>query len=130
MCRDFPYIPYPTSKKRFFQLANLGKKLITLHTDFETAYNSYTTFDGSGNNTVTAIKYKNDKVFINKTQCFSNVTAEVWGYWIGGHQIVQKWIKGRKNTTLSEADILHYQRIIQIVQDTISISDEIDQILQ
>lgn len=130
MCRDFPYIPYPISKKRFFQLANLGKKLITLHTDFETAYNSYTTFDGSGNNTVTAIKYKNDKVFINKTQCFSNVTAEVWGYWIGGHQIVQKWIKERKNITLSEADILHYQRIIQIVQDTISISDEIDQILQ
>lgn len=129
MCRDFPYIPYPTSKKMFFQLASIGKKLIALHTDFETSYHAYTTFEGSGSNAVTSVKYKNGMVFINKTQYFSNVTTEVWEYWMGGHQIVQKWIKERKNSTLSENDIIHYQRIIQIVQDTITISDEIDRIL-
>lgn len=129
MCRDFPYIPYPTSKRRFFQLAKLGNDLISVHTNFELPFTAQTTFEGAGNNTVTAVKYKNNKVYINKTQAFSNVSAEVWDYWMGGHQIVQKWIKERKNCTLTNADVNHYHRIIHIVTETIKLSGEIDQIL-
>ena len=72
--------------------------------------------------------YKDNCVFINDTQFFSNVPEWAWTMFIGGHQPAQKWLKDRKGRTLDFEDILHYGRIVYALQETDRIMKEIDEI--
>lgn len=40
---------------------------------------------------------------------FAGVPEAVWNFHIGGYQVCQKWLKGRR---LSKDDIAHYGRIV------------------
>ena len=60
----------------------------------------------------------NGKVFINKSQCFENIPELAWNFYIGGYQPAQKWLKDRKNRTLTYDDIEHYRKIIAILVET------------
>ena len=64
-------------------------------------------------------------MWINKEQYFGNVPEEVWNYYIGGYQPAQKWLKDRRNTTLSFDDITHYQRIVHALATTIALQSEL-----
>lgn len=128
---DFPRIPVPKNEKTFCQLAEKGKKLRELHlmTDPELE-KPITTYSVSGSDTIDKDKigYKSGKVFINNEQYFGNVPEIVWNFYIGGYQPAQKWLKDRKNRTLSNEDIEHYQKIIKVLTRTDEIMKEIDQI--
>ena len=41
-----------------------------------------------------------------------------WGFFIGGYQPAQKWLKDRKGRALSFDDVKHYQRILKILAET------------
>ena len=41
-----------------------------------------------------------------------------WGFYIGGYQPAQKWLKDRKGRQLGFDDIQHYQRILKILSET------------
>ena len=45
------------------------------------------------------------RVWINEKQYFDNVPREVWDFYIGGYQVLDKWLKSRKNRTLTNDDI-------------------------
>jgi hypothetical protein len=47
----------------------------------------------------------------------------------GGYQPAQKWLKDRKDRTLSNAEIEHYQKIIGALAETDRILGEIDNIV-
>lgn len=68
------------------------------------------------------------KVFINETQYFNNVPEVAWGFYIGGYQPAQKWLKDRKGRKLEFEDILHYQKIIVALTETDRLMKEIDKI--
>lgn len=73
-------------------------------------------------------KYKDGLVHINnKNNKFSKVPEEVWNFYVGGYQPCQKWFKDRKERTLSDADILHYQKIVVALKETIALMTKIDQ---
>lgn len=65
------------------------------------------------------------RVWINDDQCFVDVPAIAWEFYIGGYQPAQKWLKDRKGRELSFADIKHYQKIIKILVETDRIMKEI-----
>jgi hypothetical protein len=65
-------------------------------------------------------------VYINKKQYFENIAPEIWGYYIGGHQPAEKWLKDRKGGALSFEDIEHYQKIITVLKMTIELQRQID----
>jgi len=46
-----------------------------------------------------------ERVYINPTQYFAPVPPEVWAYPIGGYQVCHKWLKDRKDRTLTLDDI-------------------------
>ena len=50
---------------------------------------------------------------------------------IGGYQVLDKWLKDRKKAkrSLSFDDVLHYQRVIVALKETMQIMTEIDQLL-
>ena len=73
-------------------------------------------------------KYKNGTIFINKQGAgFTGVSEEVWNFYVGGYQVCKKWLSERKGRTLSDDDILHYQKIIVALQETIRIMQQIDE---
>ena len=129
LCRDFPYVPYPKSYEQFIQISNIGRKLISLHANEKTDSSGIATFCGEGNLEVANIKRKGNDVFINKTEKFTDISDEVWNYWYGGHQIVQKWIKERKGEKLEESDVQHFLNIVEIIYETIDMCGKVDELI-
>ena len=122
---DFPRIPIPTQEK-FDHLVPLGRELRELHLMQSSIIDEYhNDFPIAGDCEVEKITYTDDKVWINKTQFFGNVPELAWNFYIGGYQPAQKWLKDRKGRQLSDADLVHYQRIIKILLETDRIMKEI-----
>jgi predicted helicase len=125
---DFPRIPYPENKAEFERIVSIGNKLRKLHL-MEEIPPQATSFDIEGDNVVSDIRFEKEipdqvgediggKVYINKTQYFANVPEQAWNFYIGGYQPAQKWLKDRKNRTLTYDDISHYRKIIAILIET------------
>jgi len=54
------------------------------------------------------------------------VPPEVWEFYVGGYQVLDKWLKDRRGRQLSYADLTHYQQVIVALQKTIQLMAEID----
>jgi predicted helicase len=95
---DFPRIPLTSDNDLFKTLSRLGSELVSLHLmESPELDDLITEFRGGGDNVV------------------------------GGYQVCQKWLKDRKGRALSEEDILHYQKIVVALNETIRIMKEIDE---
>lgn len=128
---DFPRIPYPESSDYFFKIAELGKQLREIHLLESPIVNEFvTSYPVGGDNEVVKPEYKNNKVYINKTQYFDNVPEIAWDFYIGGYQPAQKWLKDRKGRILGYEDVMHYQKIIKALLETHTIMQHIDEIIQ
>jgi hypothetical protein len=86
------------------------------------------TYEGEGDDVVAGgyPKFEGGKVYINKDQYFAAVPEIAWGFYIGGYQPAQKWLKDRRGRLLSFDDITHYQRIVKILVETDRIMKEIE----
>jgi predicted helicase len=116
---DFPRVPYPANQAEFNKFRAVGEKLRGLHLMTDPGVNNFiTTFPIADTNEVTKLKYEDGKVYINETQYFGDVPEVAWNFYIGGYQPAQKWLKDRKNRTLSFEDIEHYQKIIKVLSET------------
>lgn len=124
---DFPRIPYPSNEISFDKLVKLGNELRHIHLLDSPVLNQFlTTFPEEGNDVVEKITYKNNNVYINKSQFFGNVPEIAWNFFIGSYQPAQKWLKDRKGRTLSNEEIVHYQKIIVALSETNRIINLID----
>ena len=135
---DFPRIPFPENKEKFERIVSIGNKLRKLHL-MEEIPPQATSFDIEGDNAVSEIRFEREipdqvgddisgKVYINKTQYFANVPELAWNFYIGGYQPAQKWLKDRKNRTLTYDDISHYRKIIAILLETHKLMQTLDEI--
>lgn len=126
---DFPRIPFTENLQLFQKLSNLGKELTDLHLiKSQKLEKSIAKFPATGDNLVEKREYKDKKIYINDKQYFENVELEVWSYYIGGYQVLDKWIKDRIGQILQSEDINHYLRIITAISETILIQKEIDRL--
>ena len=67
---------------------------------------------------------------INSGRWFEDVPANAWSLHIGGYQVCEKWLKDRRGRKLSEADTLHYRRVVAVLSETIELMAEIDRIIE
>ncbi|HUU41403.1 MAG TPA: type ISP restriction/modification enzyme [Desulfatiglandales bacterium] len=127
---DFPRIPLCSDRQLFKALCALGRKLTSLHLMKERV-DLITSFAITGDNFVENVRYEdnNKRVYINKTQYFDNVPIRVWDFYIGGYQVCHKWLKDRKGRQLTYDDLTHYQRIVTILDKTIHLMQEIDELI-
>jgi hypothetical protein len=51
---------------------------------------------------------------------------ELWEYQIGGYQVLEKWLKDRRERRLSLAEIKTYCRVVTAIRCTIALQEEID----
>jgi hypothetical protein len=98
-----------------------------------------TTYPQGGDNTITRKLTKRSpgfeltdkengigRVWINDEQYFDQVPQKAFTFYIGGYQPAEKWLKDRRDRTLSYEDILHYQKIIKALMETDRLMGEID----
>ena len=126
---DFPRIPYPKDKSKFWKLVALGSELRKIHLLESDKLNTLSIgYPVSGSNIVENLTFAENKVYINAAQYFDNVPDIAWNFYIGGYQPAQKWLKDRKNQELTFDDICHYQKIINALYLTSQLMQEIDEI--
>jgi len=112
-------------------MARLGKQLVGLHllksTELTTPISK---FHGDGDDEVKYSVYddKESRILVNESQYFSEVPEDVWGYYIGGYQVLYEWLKHRGNTKLSLEDIKQFCKIIGVIKKTIEVQNQIDMI--
>ncbi|MBI5217499.1 MAG: N-6 DNA methylase [Bacteroidia bacterium] len=130
---DFPRIPFTKNYKLFKKISGIGNKLADLHLmkSDDLIVHDYSLSD-SGGNKVEKVQYdeKMQQVYINPNQYFQVVPIAVWQYRIGGYQVCEKWLKDRKDRTLSLEDVKHYCRILTAVSRTIEIQKQIDAVYE
>ncbi|MCC1482320.1 N-6 DNA methylase [Roseibaca sp. Y0-43] len=116
---DFPRIPWPKTPDEFWDVSAKGHTLRQLHLmDPATIGPTPYPFMGDGDNVVEKPRYEDGRVWINPTQYFDAAPEVSWGFYIGGYQPAQKWLKDRKGRALSFDDVKHYQRILKILAET------------
>ena len=131
---DFPRVPLTSNDKLFKDLGENGQELVELHLMKSKKLNKLITkVGGDGDNAVTEVTYKptEQRVYINKSRYFEGILPEVWEFKIGGYQVLDKWLKDRKkaNRTLSFDDVLHYQKIVVALKETMQLMTAIDRII-
>ncbi|MDR0328935.1 MAG: N-6 DNA methylase [Planctomycetaceae bacterium] len=119
---DFPRVPYPKDAAEFDRYVQIGSQLRKLHL-LEEVPEVETSFPISGSNVVQNVHSVAEKVFINETQYFANVPDSAWHFSIGGSSPAQKYLKDRKGRVLSIEEIQHYQKIIAVLKETLSVRD-------
>tara|TARA_R110001592_G_scaffold237306_11_gene496374 strand:+ start:35652 stop:38816 length:3165 start_codon:yes stop_codon:yes gene_type:complete len=137
---DFPRVPFPKDQNTLWKLVNLGGEIRELHLMESPVLDNYiTSYPKDGTNTITTKIGQKDwelldtekglgRIWINDEQYFDDIPLTAWEFYIGGYQPAQKWLKDRKERTLSFEDILHYQKIIVALTETARLMIEIDKI--
>jgi predicted helicase len=132
---DFPRVPLTSNVELFRKLCFLGEELVALHLlESPQVTQLITRYPVAGDNFVEKgfpkfAVYEEGKpgfVYINKTQYFEGVPAEVWEFHVGGYQVCEKWLKDRRGRQLSFDDLMHYQKVVVALKETIRLMAEID----
>ncbi len=122
---DFPRLPLTNDKVLFKNFADLGEQLVKVHL-MEMDIENECSFPIEGSNLIEKITYKDNKVYINKTQYFDNVAPEFWDFHIGGYQVCHKWLKDRKGKLLNYDECMHYLYILAAIEETQKLMMQID----
>ncbi len=129
---DFPRVPFTKDYKLFKQMTDIGEELAGLHLLKSKLLNkTVSKFEGEGDNlTIKKASYnpENQQVFINKNKYFTNIYPELWNYYIGGYQVLSKWLKDRKDRQLTTNEIQHYIKTATALHYTIELQKKIDEI--
>ena len=127
---DFPRVPFTTDYKVFSTMADYGQQLSDLHLMRSDLLNKpIAKYQGSGDNDkIEKIIYSEEeqRIYINKEKYFDNVSSELWNYQIGGYQVLQKYLKDRKDRNMEDPG--YYCRIVTAIDKTIALQNRIDKI--
>lgn len=127
---DFPRVPFTSDYKVFSKMTALGKQLTDLHLMKSDLLNKpISKYQGKGDNDrIEKVTYaeKEQRIYINNEKYFDNVSPELWNYQIGGYQVLQKYLKDRKDHTMN--DPRYYCHIVTAIDKTIALQNQIDKI--
>ncbi len=127
---DFPRIPFVKNKEKFLALSALGSEIIALHLmrgKAESITEPLFANAQNRNEKIEKIAYnaEEQKLYVNESLYFSNVSEEVWGYKIGGYAVCEKYLKSHKGEVLEHA---HFERVITTLHKSIEIEAKIAKI--
>lgn len=133
---DFPRVPFVDDKEKFLGLSSLGMELIDHHLMKKSYSDNKVTFPEPGDDIVEKADFKKNKddsdgkIWINKKQYFDNMPIDVWEFFVGGYQVLDKWLKSRKGRQLSYSEQETFKKIANTLQFTIKQMDRIDEVVK
>jgi hypothetical protein len=130
---DFPRIPFTANAGLFRKMATIGEELVGLHLLKSPLIDKPSTrFNTPGDNRVAKNKSagrhydpETQRLYINATQYFDNISPELWNTRIGGYQVLDKWLKDRADRPLSPADVKHYCRTATALAQTLALQEKL-----
>jgi hypothetical protein len=125
---DFPRIPFPENSESVDELSMLGWALVQAHLLRDLPHRDLAKFHGKGDRTVEFVRYAtaDQSVAINGTQSFAPVPKNVWEFFIGGYQVLDKYLKSRKGRVLSLDEINHVSAVADSLAFTVDQMAKID----
>jgi hypothetical protein len=141
----FPRIPTPAKRALFADLVSLGRELVALHLlkagDVPILTDPEIRFCGTGTARVEKgyPQYENGKVKISASRWFEDVPRGTYDFTVGGYTPCEKWLKdragkggksSREGRVLTDADILHYRRIVVALTETRRLIAEVDTVIE
>ena len=125
-----PRIPAPVNTPFFRQVARLGAYLRKLHLLTEPIPNNLNiAFLGTGDRIISGVHFSDNKVYINRTQYFSNVREDLWDFCFAGYHGLQKWFKDRRQSTISDAEIQHVITVFNVFDQSENHMEQLDEVL-
>jgi hypothetical protein len=132
---DFPRVPFTRDKEIFLSLAEMGDRLVKLHLlESDELSPPLVRFEGDGDCLVAKTRDKgfyhdpDKRMHINKDQYFEPVEEDIYQYRIGGYQVLDKWLKDRKERRLTLDEIKTYCRTATAIIKTVEIQKELDDV--
>lgn len=132
---DFPRLPLTGDRELFRSLAKVGAELAGLHlmesARLDQLVTQFIGTFGTRGPEVERVSWSRDTVWLDKAQTtgFRGVHEAIWSFRIGGYQVCEKWLKDRKGRTLTQGDLVHYQRIVVALAETRRLTGEIDDVI-
>ena len=155
---DFPRLPLTDNLVLFNQLVQRGADLVALHLLDDTYAAASWVLDGDesplvetgvrfvpGKDGTTVGKFGNNNydeqrghVYLDSGKrpdmsYFEGISKDVWGFQIGGYQVLHKWLYDRRavgtnaGRTLTDDEVTHYTRMVAALRATIALMAEIDE---
>jgi len=75
-------------------------------------------------------KFAAGRICLNRDVGLEPVPGEVWDFHAGGHQVCNKWLKDRRNRTLTQRDLAVYCGIVAAIDSTLRTMPMIDVLIQ
>lgn len=136
---DFARIPFPTDEGQFRALATLGARLRNLHLlQFSLETESPPQLQAQERSFfIDKIHFAKEpmkahgRLSLNPNAIFLDVPCAAWEFQIGAYKPAQKWLNDRKkqNRPLTPDDIVHFQKLIVALRQTVFIQQKIDVVL-
>jgi predicted helicase len=125
---DFPRIPFVDDVKIFEKLSALGWQLVQAHL-LKVIPAAPSVNITKGNMRVEKPVYveEDQQLYINKDQYFSPISKDVWEFYIGGYPVLDKYLKSRKDRTLTLDEIENIQNVVKVLALTITQMQKIDE---
>jgi predicted helicase len=125
---EFARIPFTGNTRLFFLLRDIGNQLIRCHLLQGSGIEDHR-FPLSGAGEVERIEFQieAERVYINSRHYFAGVTEEIWQFMVGGYQVCHKWLKDRREMTLTDDDVMTYRRTLAAIGKTIQLMKQVDE---
>ena len=124
--QDFPRIPFTKDYSIFKSLSEIGATLVNLHL-LKEKLDSPIKFDVQGSNIIERVKLEGERIYINANQYFDGIKESEWLFHIGGYQVLEKWLRSRKNKELRSEEIEQFIQIVDALKKTIELMRKIDE---
>ncbi|WP_424947089.1 type ISP restriction/modification enzyme [Candidatus Spongiihabitans sp.] len=127
---DFPRIPFPDDNDEFKRLADIGGELIKAHLLRDHCAGDLAQHAGTGtSHKVEKIRYDEtaERLYFNQDEYFAPIPPQVFNFQIGGYQPLDKYLKSRKDRTLTLPETETIQKTANAIAFTIEKMREIDQ---
>ena len=140
LCKDFPRVPvindpshsgdvdaFFVSEELYHAYVAAGQRLRKLHLLQSKAPAELTLDPNTPDDMeIGAAKYKNGVLQLNANKKIMGISQAVWEYQIGGHQVLDKWLKEHKGEMLTIDNFTHLENMVGLLSETIQIREDLE----
>ncbi len=128
---DFPRVPFTADATLFEEIARLGRRLRELHLLRSPLLDEPAVrFEGPGDNMrIEHVRYEpgSERLYINDQKYFAGITPDLWQTYVGGYQVLRKWLKDRKGRLLEPDEIRRFIRMATALARTAELQPALDE---
>ena len=123
---DYPKVPVAENDEQFEKYKNAGAYLRQLHLmELDVSKELRLDVDETRNLLIDKISFNDGTLKINNDTAIYGISNEAWSYFIGGYQVIDKWLKSHKGEILDIEKFNHLKKVVGVIEETIKLQKEL-----